>query len=573
MRHDHKIYFSIFIIYLFSSCGSQNTTTGGVKITGESKVSGSVITGSNNVINQYERAVEIRNYYKESVERDEKNLDSIYKAIMNLEAKLSVFNESKVTEKESKLIRKNTLELKRQADSISKIKVKHEEKLRLQNILMEDLEARKNSPNNLSKKNTPQDSLKIKANTFTQDSIQNTAQVTPSSTTTSELPKMLISSYERNSNIPISLINKNITRYNDSITSIESTLTPLRNEQSVGYTSLKYAERAGNIYTQERLKRDMDERQSKIRDLQNQLRKYNIEKGFNEYLNTKTYYNQGKKVSSIKNILYPKTGKEFLEALKNDTKIVLSEKEYNISPSEVGKIKNPNISFYEYFQINNLKNVEIIGINESETHIYSNIINLPVLILNNVQGINIQNLKLGHNGFLREEYISCGPGGDVIQLQDSYDIHIEGVSMYGCGTQGIEILNSGDITIKKSKIYDCTNGVVSLWESYNILFEDCSFNDNLLGYRSIFDIVDSKNIYINNLLISNNKIANEDNQEYRDIKVFSNFEPYEDIFVENTIIENNVTDYFTYQENSIKENNVVIRSNNIYRKSKYQPKD
>jgi hypothetical protein len=55
--------------------------------------------------------------------------------------------------------------------------------------------------------------------------------------------------------------------------------------------------------------------------------------------------------------------------------------------------------------------------------------------------------------------------------------------------------------------------------------------------------------------------------------VFSNFEPYEDIFVENTIIENNVTDYFTYQENSIKENNVVIRSNNIYRKSKYQPKD
>jgi|GEM_PF-5914580 len=570
MKHSKISLLIILIIYILGACGSQNTRTGGVKIK-KGGISGPIVTGSNTIINQYNEAVEIRNVYKDSVTNDARHLDSIFLAIRTLELKLSVFNNTEITKRDSKVIRKETLKLKKSADSIAEQKLRHEEKLRYQNLLMEELKERKIEENGISKKLGELDSLnskELKIKDF--DTVEYKIGFEPVRAISKQgNPKILYSQFNANASPAIEDIENNIRKHNSSIESLSSYLNSLQAEQNSFQAALKYAVGTPNVYNIEELKKTIDENNKTINNLRLQLGEQYDNRDFNQYLISKINYIKFDS-SRIQNVVRPMNGREFLEALKNNTRIILQEMDYDISPTEVGIIKNSNIEYYDYFDITNLRNVEIIGIGKSETHIFSNVINTPVLNFRDVQGLKIKNVKLGHSGFLREEDVACGPGGDVIEMRDSFNIDLEGVLMYGCGTQGIDLFNSGDITIKDSKIYDCTNGVVSINNSFNIQFEDCLFTDNLLDYRSIFDISRSKNLYINNSEIANNRISPNSENNFRSIKVFSNYKEYSNVFVENTVIKNNVTDYFSYHENPIKMYNVDVQSNNIYKEQRFQ---
>lgn len=86
-------------------------------------------------------------------------------------------------------------------------------------------------------------------------------------------------------------------------------------------------------------------------------------------------------------------------------------------------------------------------------------------------GCSVQNLTIGHT-----EGGYCD--GGVIRVEGGRDNSIVSCDLYGCGTYGIVTQETNVFFVSRTNIHDCTYGIMELYDSQYVSFEDCDFFSN-----------------------------------------------------------------------------------------------
>ena|GEM_PF-4639542 len=160
---------------------------------------------------------------------------------------------------------------------------------------------------------------------------------------------------------------------------------------------------------------------------------------------------------------------EFLEALGSDRIIEMAPRKYNMtSPQE-----------YNQLYLTGISNLTIRGMGEKpdETEITVAVGDALVMSFSECSDIVIENLTAGHKTIS----YNCDEG--VFGFGSSSRITINGVNMYGCGTEGLSLFDVSDMKVTNSSIYECTEDTMSIYNGKNISFENCKFHDNNDGVR------------------------------------------------------------------------------------------
>lgn len=193
---------------------------------------------------------------------------------------------------------------------------------------------------------------------------------------------------------------------------------------------------------------------------------------------------------------------ELLNNIKNNTKIILTASEYNLT--KVKNISNPAIKTEHAFDgeehiISNVNNIII----DAKDGVVPTLLVTPryanVLPFENCKNIKIKNIIAGHT--IDTGYCT----GGVISLANSSNIYIENCKLYGCGTYGIIGENVSDLFAVNSEIYECTYGCVTFNSSRNINLSSCIFRD--CKEFSMFEFTNCSDSKVVSSLIKNNETS------------------------------------------------------------------
>ena len=116
--------------------------------------------------------------------------------------------------------------------------------------------------------------------------------------------------------------------------------------------------------------------------------------------------------------------------------------------------------------LKNFRNLEIRGKHNSSIEVnprYSFCLNLM-----DCMGCVIDNLSIGHT-----EGGYCD--GGVIGIEGGGGNTISSCDLYGCGTYGIVARETNGLSVTRTNVHDCTYGIMELWGSQTVRFEDCDF--------------------------------------------------------------------------------------------------
>jgi len=119
--------------------------------------------------------------------------------------------------------------------------------------------------------------------------------------------------------------------------------------------------------------------------------------------------------------------------------------------------------------LQNFKNLIIRGQKNSSIEVeprYAYCLNLI-----DCENCKIENLTIGHT-----EGGTCE--GGVIGVMGGKDNYIVSCDLYGCGTYGLVARETKRLSVFRTNIHDCTYGIMELWDSEDIVFEDCDFFKN-----------------------------------------------------------------------------------------------
>jgi len=94
-----------------------------------------------------------------------------------------------------------------------------------------------------------------------------------------------------------------------------------------------------------------------------------------------------------------------------------------------------------------------------------------VLNFVNCQNIKLQNLTMGHT---QEGYCT----GGVVGLKNCTKANISYCDLYGCGAYGLVSENSENVGMYNSVIRDCSYGILQLFNTKEVVFENCDFIRN-----------------------------------------------------------------------------------------------
>ena len=83
----------------------------------------------------------------------------------------------------------------------------------------------------------------------------------------------------------------------------------------------------------------------------------------------------------------------------------------------------------------------------------------------------VENLTIGHT-----EGGYCD--GGVIGFTGGSENTIRDCDLYGCGTYGLVTHETWHLSISRTSVHDCTYGIMELYDSNDIRFEDCDFFSN-----------------------------------------------------------------------------------------------
>ncbi len=239
--------------------------------------------------------------------------------------------------------------------------------------------------------------------------------------------------------------------------------------------------------------------------------------------------------------------KDFLKAIGSDTHIKLKKGTYNISDAD--KTKNPCISWEAVDVIDwgtggnepiitNVKNLTIEG--EDSAIIVINPRLARVLVFNNCVNIQLKNLIIGHtDGGVCQ--------GSVTDFTDCADITFEKCILFGSGSEGTVINGTNNFKFINSSIQNCSYDLMQIRNSSNILFENDSLQ-NSGGIDHPISIFSCQNVRFNKCVIKGNINGSITTCLFF---VFTSKE----VFLENSSIIDNQTDYFTnYNELDTKTN-------------------
>ena len=119
--------------------------------------------------------------------------------------------------------------------------------------------------------------------------------------------------------------------------------------------------------------------------------------------------------------------------------------------------------------LSNLKDITIIG--DYNTHIVVDPPYAFVLNFVNCQNIKLQNLTMGHT---QEGYCT----GGVVGLKNCTKANISYCDLYGCGAYGLVSENCLNVGIYNTIIRDCSYGIMQLFNTKEVVFENCDFIRN-----------------------------------------------------------------------------------------------
>lgn len=195
---------------------------------------------------------------------------------------------------------------------------------------------------------------------------------------------------------------------------------------------------------------------------------------------------------------------EFLDAIAPNTEIVLATGEYNLT-----KATNYSRGGGRYYHwegcfdgselvITDVENLSIVGGDPMAVTISTEPRYANVLRFDNVDGLEISNLVVGHT---REQGYCTG---GVLYFEDSKNIQIDASRLYGCGTLGVSLYSCRNVHVNGSDIYDCSYGCIEVSNSENVLFENSKFFDCNIVLEG-FAVRTSQNVAIINSEIYNNQ--------------------------------------------------------------------
>lgn len=194
---------------------------------------------------------------------------------------------------------------------------------------------------------------------------------------------------------------------------------------------------------------------------------------------------------------------ELLEAIAPNTKIILSSGKYNLAEARNygrgGGMYYYWASCFDGYElvISDLENFSIVGGDPLAVTICAEPRYANVLRFENVEGITLSDLVIGHT--TGEGYCT----GGVLDFTDCSDIEVLNSRLYGCGTLGVSLSNCQDFHMDNSDIYECSYGFAYLNNCDYALFENSKFYDCAL-ISGGFEIYGSWNVAVINSEIFNN---------------------------------------------------------------------
>jgi len=231
--------------------------------------------------------------------------------------------------------------------------------------------------------------------------------------------------------------------------------------------------------------------------------------------------------------------REFLEAIAPNTTIELKKGIYNIShaidvKNKYIKWKNPHDGYEPI--IGPVENLTIKA--ENGTQILIEPRYAFVMSFENSRNILIQNVILGHT-------VEGGCLGGVLRFFKSDDIKIEKSILFGSGTEGLVLEEVNNFEFRNSTIRDCTDDLMTIKDSKNVLFENCTLKDT--GQFDLINISSSSGVTFSRCLIKNNWNDSEYSPYLFSIDSISS-----NISLENSIIRDNRTRKFLNNQNKLR---------------------
>ena len=193
------------------------------------------------------------------------------------------------------------------------------------------------------------------------------------------------------------------------------------------------------------------------------------------------------------------TPKDLFQNIKPYTRIILTEKYYNLSTIDAME-ELSNVEYDDWFiggeyTIHDIDHIEICT-EKNYAKLVVNSGHVNVLNFKNCSDIKLKNLVLGHE----IEKGSCF--GGVIHLEACHNVEIDQCHLYGCGTYGIIANEINNLNVINSEIYDCTEGIMQLIDCNNLFFTNSSFHDN--EELSAFMLTNCNSFLLENCNITNN---------------------------------------------------------------------
>ncbi len=245
---------------------------------------------------------------------------------------------------------------------------------------------------------------------------------------------------------------------------------------------------------------------------------------------------------------------EFIKAIKSNTII---EMEYGLYQFE--NDLNEYGAAGKGFVIEGVDNLTIIGVGKFPSEIVLEDEYSTVLIFYKCITIKLENLEIGHGA--AKGYCS----GSVVGTVETTNLSINKCILYGSGAYGIQSVDSQTILCQNSTIRSCTYGAITMNNTKNITFKNCSFTDS--GRFDIFTFEDCSNINFDTCVIKDNINSNPDEQYHQASSnvLFAVKGSSTPINLTNCLVKFNRVDYLVSKKTDIKNINSVIEHNLSYK--------
>lgn len=247
---------------------------------------------------------------------------------------------------------------------------------------------------------------------------------------------------------------------------------------------------------------------------------------------------------------------ELFNNMDNNKKVILKDGTYDFSKLDKRYIDDAHKKHllgadevengYITYTISDISNFCIEAENPGKVLICTEEAYDPVMYFRYANNLTLRGLVCGHE--VEPGYCS----GSVVEFEGGSGLTVDSCSLYGCGTYGIVFHGCDHVDVKDSEIYECTYGLLDIYESNILNFENCTFRDSkdmtMICIQSGSDIVFKKCTFRDNYI----------NPSYTSC-CFTDLSEYSDASFEDCTFENN--QYNLFSNRKVTQKNCTINDN------------